>query len=610
MKAVDKVKELPVDQKASLDMEVEGFSQPRTICSAHSASPPRPGQPSIHPNHNPGDDIPSSHQLSAHDALNTSNPYVAQPNNRKSNVEVSSLTASTPGMSLGAGSHSPHPAASFQQSSATPADIQGPAKARKNCCVDNPLPLHSNDDTRWGIYVQEKYDLFLHDERIHVTEGLWDRFPYGSRLFVGNLPTERVTKRDLFHIFHSYGKLVQISIKQGYGFIQFLEATSCRQALKYEQGAIVRGRKPRRSIRPAPTPTEPSCAAPPHRSKSHNCTGSQSGAPSNQPSRSEGDCYGWSREPRRLRFSDFRDGPSHCRRDDYRPPRSPSPRGYRSREEYLSRDQTPEQFDQHERRRSRSPCRKDRRDRGPSPQGRATRDSDANLPIPRWAPREVPDVQILVIEELDRNFVYHVETRFWNRGLRVDVLALGSQISLDAAVKRQASEGVLAVIRLSRPTQLLGVDNIRSNEYPDLEPSLAADIVFRALSLQRNNPNVPLASPPFGVPISPTALLPPPVAPTLTVQPHLANPISHLDGAALRSLLAAVEQRCSPVAPAAQQPFPATDPRSTPDLASFLSAATRQSLPQNSPRWPLLQQQLPLQGRTTTAISCSRKAAP
>jgi hypothetical protein len=62
----------------------------------------------------------------------------------------------------------------------------------------------------------------------------------------GNLPTERVTKRDLFHIFHSYGKLAQISIKQAYGFIQFLEAPSCKRALEGEQGAIVRGRKVRK----------------------------------------------------------------------------------------------------------------------------------------------------------------------------------------------------------------------------------------------------------------------------------------------------------------------------------------------------------------------------
>jgi hypothetical protein len=33
--------------------------------------------------------------------------------------------------------------------------------------------------------VQKKYDEFLHDERVYVTEGLWDRFPPGSRLFVG-----------------------------------------------------------------------------------------------------------------------------------------------------------------------------------------------------------------------------------------------------------------------------------------------------------------------------------------------------------------------------------------------------------------------------------------
>lgn len=59
----------------------------------------------------------------------------------------------------------------------------------------------------------------------------------------GNLPTEKVTKRDLFHIFHKHGKLAQISLKQAYGFVQFLEATSCYDALSKEQGASIRGRK-------------------------------------------------------------------------------------------------------------------------------------------------------------------------------------------------------------------------------------------------------------------------------------------------------------------------------------------------------------------------------
>jgi hypothetical protein len=38
----------------------------------------------------------------------------------------------------------------------------------------------------------------------------------------------------------------QISIKQAYGFIQFLEASSCKRALEGEQGAVVRGRKVRK----------------------------------------------------------------------------------------------------------------------------------------------------------------------------------------------------------------------------------------------------------------------------------------------------------------------------------------------------------------------------
>lgn len=111
--------------------------------------------------------------------------------------------------------------------------------------------------------------------------------------------------------------------------------------------------------------------------------------------------------------------------------------------------------------------------------------------MPRRVPRDVPDVQLLVLEELDRlvaltprstwtnpltlhrNFVLHVENAFRNRGLRVDVLVLGPRIPLGAAVHRQFIEGVLAVVRLSRPNQVsrkiplqlfdrtAGLDNVR-----------------------------------------------------------------------------------------------------------------------------------------------------
>lgn len=62
----------------------------------------------------------------------------------------------------------------------------------------------------------------------------------------GNLPTEKVTKRDIFHRFYKHGQLAQISIKQAYGFVQFLDTESSHRALKAEQGASVRGRKMRK----------------------------------------------------------------------------------------------------------------------------------------------------------------------------------------------------------------------------------------------------------------------------------------------------------------------------------------------------------------------------
>lgn len=64
----------------------------------------------------------------------------------------------------------------------------------------------------------------------------------------GNLPSEKVSKQDIFSVFHKYGKLAQISIKQAYGFVQYLDAAACSNALQSEQGVPIRGRKIRESI--------------------------------------------------------------------------------------------------------------------------------------------------------------------------------------------------------------------------------------------------------------------------------------------------------------------------------------------------------------------------
>ena len=74
---------------------------------------------------------------------------------------------------------------------------------------------------------------------------------------IGNLPSEIVNKRDIFQIFYKYGKLAQISIKQAYGFVQFLDPNACRAALENEQGMRIKDRNMRKNTRLLPyAPTD------------------------------------------------------------------------------------------------------------------------------------------------------------------------------------------------------------------------------------------------------------------------------------------------------------------------------------------------------------------
>lgn len=122
-----------------------------------------------------------------------------------------------------------------------------PLESRREYKIAAGLNL-SEDDQPWTADTQRKYDKFIEDERKYVSEGRWEQFPHGSRLFVGNLSSERVTKRDIFHAFHRYGDLAQISIKQAYGFVQFLRPQDCSVALAREEGRQIRGKKIRKYI--------------------------------------------------------------------------------------------------------------------------------------------------------------------------------------------------------------------------------------------------------------------------------------------------------------------------------------------------------------------------
>lgn len=159
----------------------------------HSGLPPRPPpqeKPSIDPNYTPSDGIRSYHHLPPQNSSNTPTQYTAQQSNYQANQGLPPLAAAgAPGTSSGTNSLPPPPVASFQQTqpSATESQEASDQANQRNGRIDRQIGRQSkaDEDTPWGPEVQKKYDEFLHDERVYVTEGLWDRFPPGSRLFVG-----------------------------------------------------------------------------------------------------------------------------------------------------------------------------------------------------------------------------------------------------------------------------------------------------------------------------------------------------------------------------------------------------------------------------------------
>lgn len=278
-------------------------------------------------------------------------------------------------------------------------------------------------------------------------------------------------------------------------------------------------------------------------------------------------------------------------RGSYRSP-SPPPRSYRDR------------YDDRYRSRSRSPGY--RRYRSPSPRRRASSTGD-DLPLPRRATRDVPEVQILVIEGLSRDFIQWVEDQFNSRGIRAESLIMSPRLDEAAVVRRQIIEGVQAVCKLVRRNQDTGrldlrlfdrrggAGNVTFEEYNTIEPGICVELVKRAkqqaaAAMQPQppqqqygqyaqyglpqsvppqpygyNPTPQQVLPPFGqppphlpqgyppgYPAPPPQQAPPPQAQTQNLQHVLGN----LDPNNLQHLLAAMgQQRTSP-----SQPQPAQFP--------------------------------------------------
>jgi hypothetical protein len=170
---------------------------PSTLDTQSVDLPARPSlqDPSLPQVYGPSDENAHHHQAPTAPNAAPSSAYAAHSSNNAHPIDPPSMPSVAPGTESGVGDLPPPPMASFQQQGpASVPESQGSQEestttAFKRGRLDKLItrggkPL-SDEDQPWGPEVQKKYDEFLHDERMYVTEGLWDRFPVGSRLFVG-----------------------------------------------------------------------------------------------------------------------------------------------------------------------------------------------------------------------------------------------------------------------------------------------------------------------------------------------------------------------------------------------------------------------------------------
>lgn len=452
-----------------------------------------------------------------------------------------------------------------------------------------------------GAQLQQAWDAFQADEKRYMTEAKWERFPDNSRIFIGeslqspaanwcqsnryvtgNLSSERVPKKEVFDLFHRYGRLAQISLKSAYGFVQYHSAEDAQRAMAGAQGAELGGRKIR---------TSNAIPRAKRRRRKGLTTTTDLEFSKTQKKREPNEQRDHSPDRRGIRGGErggrggldryeARDrGPRG--RDDYRPGRSPSPRrddGYgRDRYQYGA-------FDHASRGRSRSPNRFGRHDQGsyrrrsPSPQRRGP--PEPELDIPRRYGDQVPDVQIIVLGEVDRNFVEWLQQTFFSRGLKPDAMFFNPRFSRDLLLQRHVLEGVHGVVELDITAQhkgkiplrvfdrSAGINNVRFDQYQDLDPVVAAEVVLRAKHTQAPpqpayppNPYPPQhmyppqhGVPPAGYPGYPQvpAAAPQPPQHGLSAQ-DIAGMAGQIDNATLQALLASLGPGAGGAQPQQQQ---------------------------------------------------------
>ncbi|PKS11210.1 hypothetical protein jhhlp_002971 [Lomentospora prolificans] len=345
-----------------------------------------------------------------------------------------------------------------------------------NTLVSYPGSHTASADPNTTSTYRRMWDQYIADEKRYMAEQKWDRFPEGSRVFIGNLSSDKVSKRDVFDLFHRFGRLAQISLKSAFGFVQYHTLEEARAAVDNLQGVEVKGRKIHLEFSRTQKKKE---------QKDERARSPDRGPRSREPGHKGGRYDGGGRRSRdEIRQGHGRHGSdyrSHHREDSYGRDRQYD--NYRSRDRSLSpRGRGKEHRDRDAYRyRSRSPYNSSRHS-----------DESRSYGHDTGAP---PDVQLLLLQEVDPNFVNWVRGAFVERGLRIDVMIVNPAYHIKKdVISRLVVDGVSGIVELDFNSQdrgevylhlydlSRGLGNVSFNEYQGLKPATAADLVMRTKS--------------------------------------------------------------------------------------------------------------------------------
>lgn len=296
-------------------------------------------------------------------------------------------------------------------------------------------------------------------------------------------------------MFSKYGRMAQISLKQAYGFVQYHTFSEGQAAMENLQGTEVSGRKIRKCF--------PSSRFEVRVSHSQNTIDLEFSRAQKKEGDGEKQRGGKGRGRGNGHYND-RERHDGRQGDDRRPNSSSNGRGGQHRQEQHGRDRGHWEGSQGRTQgRSRSPYARGSnfRRRSASPHRRGLPRTEADLDIPRRR-GVVPDVQLLLLEEVDRGFVDWVQRSFTDRGFKVDVMFLSARLPRELVIQRQIVEGVQAIVEIGRREQAMakiqlqvfdlsgGRHNARFEQYADLDPHIATELVARAKS-QAQMPPMP-----------------------------------------------------------------------------------------------------------------------